>query len=208
MKRYLEEGNEEFQMMSNSNETFLSDLKNFGLNSDMLEIPYRVQILEEAKSLYPKNRLRQLLYLEQHTHLFTLNDRNDRTTMGASIECRDPFLDPNLVIGVASLKDSYFDTSGKGKMLLFNSIGKHLPDYITKHPKIGLSVPWNEYFLKQDEFRSHFESMENSPLFGFETFEKFRIKKIISDFKKDGITNYGMVRQLFFLTLWHSYHFE
>lgn len=208
MKRYLSEGDEEFQMMSNSNETFLSDLRNFGGNSDHLEIPYRVKILKEAKSLYPKNRLRQLLYLEQHTHLFTLNDRNDRTTMGASIECRDPFLDPNLVIGVASLQDSYFETSGKGKKLLFNSIGKHLPDYITKHPKIGLSVPWNEYFLKQDEFRTHFEKMENSPLFEFETFEKLQIKKIISDFKKDGSTNYGMVRQLFFLSLWHSYHFE
>lgn len=208
MKRYLSDGNEDFQIMSNSNETFLSDLKNFGGNSDHLEIPYRVQILEEAKSLYPKNHYRQLLYLEQHTHLFTLNDRNDRTTMGASIECRAPFLDPNLVIGVSSLQDAYFDTSGKGKKLLFNSIGKHLPDYITKHPKIGLSVPWNEYFLKMEEFRTHFENMENSPLFEFETFEKLRIKKIIADFKKDGVTNYGMVRQLFFLSLWHRSHFE
>jgi asparagine synthase (glutamine-hydrolysing) len=208
MKRYLSDGDEEFQMMSNSNENFLSDLKKLGGNTDHLEIPYRQQILAEAKSLYPANRLRQLLYLEQHTHLFTLNDRNDRTTMGASIECRDPFLDPNLVIGVASLSDQYFNTSGKGKKLLFNSVGKHLPDYITKHPKIGLSVPWNEYFLKQEEFRDHFEKMEKSPLFEFETFEKLQIKKIISDFKKDGITNYGMIRQLFFLSLWYSNHFK
>jgi asparagine synthase (glutamine-hydrolysing) len=208
MKRYLSDGDEEFQMMSNSNENFLSDLKKLGGNTDHLEIPYRQQILAEAKSLYPANRLRQLLYLEHHTHLFTLNDRNDRTTMGASIECRDPFLDPNLVIGVASLSDQYFNTSGKGKKLLFNSVGKHLPDYITKHPKIGLSVPWNEYFLKQEEFRDHFEKMEKSPLFEFETFEKLQIKKIISDFKKDGITNYGMIRQLFFLSLWYSNHFK
>lgn len=208
MKRYLSDGDEEFQMMSNSNENFLSDLKKLGGNTDHLEIPYRQQILAEAKSLYPANRLRQLLYLEQHTHLFTLNDRNDRTTMGASIECRDPFLDPNLVIGVASLSDQYFNTSGKGKKLLFNSVGKHLPDYITKHPKIGLSVPWNEYFLKQEEFRDHFEKMEKSPLFEFETFEKLQIKKIISDFRKDGMTNYGMVRQLFFLSLWYNYQFE
>ena len=208
IKRYLSDGDEEFQMMSNSNENFLSDLKKLGGNTDHLEIPYRQQILAEAKSLYPANRLRQLLYLEQHTHLFTLNDRNDRTTMGASIECRDPFLDPNLVIGVASLPDQYFNTSGKGKKLLFNSVGRHLPDYITKHPKIGLSVPWNEYFLKQEEFRDHFEKMEKSPLFEFETFEKLQIKNIISDFKKDGITNYGMIRQLFFLSLWYKYHFE
>lgn len=207
MKRYLAEGDEDFQMMSNSNETFLYDLKMLGGNVSALRIPYREQILAEAKSLYPRNRLRQLLYLEQHTHLFTLNDRNDRTTMGASIECRDPFLDPNLVIGVSSLPDKYFDTEGKGKKLLFDSVGKHLPDYITKHPKIGLSVPWNEYFLKQEEFREHFETMATSPLFRFETFEKLQIKKIISDFKSDGTTNYGMVRQLFFLSLWYRQHF-
>lgn len=208
MKRYLQEGGEEFQMMSNSNENFLSDVNRFGGIPGNLSIPYRIQILEEAKSLYPGNRLRQLLYLEQHTHLFTLNDRNDRTTMGASIECRDPFLDPNLVVGVASLKDEWFDTKGKGKKLLFDSIGKHLPDYITKHPKIGLSVPWNEYFLKQDEFKQHFEKMHKSVLFESKTFEKLQISKIIADFKRDGKTNYGMIRQLFFLSLWYDYQFE
>ena len=207
MKRYLAEGDEDFQMMSNSNETFLYDLKKLGGNTSALRIPYREQILSEAKSLYPNNRLRQLLYLEQHTHLFTLNDRNDRTTMGASIECRDPFLDPNLVMGIASLPDKYFDTQGKGKKLLFESVRKQLPDYITNHPKIGLSVPWNEYFLKQEEFREHFETMASCQLFKFETFEKLKIKKIISDFKSDGITNYGMVRQLFFLSLWYRQHF-
>lgn len=208
MKRYLSEGDEEFQMMSNSNETFLADLKKFGWTNNAMETPFRRSILDEAKSLYPKNRLRQLLYLEQHTHLYTLNDRNDRTTMGASIECRDPFLDPNLVCGVASLPDQYFNTSGKGKKLLFNSVGTHLPDYITKHPKIGLSVPWNQYFLQRDEFRSHLESIPGNPLMQFETFEKLQVSKILSDFKRDGITNYGMIRQLFFLTLWYNHHFS
>lgn len=112
------------------------------------------------------------------------------------------------MVGVASLSDSWFSTDGKGKRLLFDSIGRHLPDYITKHPKIGLSVPWNDYFLKQPEFKSHFEQMHLSPLFQFETFEKLRISQIIHDFRKDGITNYGMVRQLFFLSLWYKAQFE
>ncbi|PZV79136.1 asparagine synthase (glutamine-hydrolysing) [Algoriphagus aquaeductus] len=208
MKRYLAEGNQDFQMMSNSNETFLSDFKIYGGLGGELEVPYRREILDEAKSLYPNNRLRQLLYLEQHTHLFTLNDRNDRTTMGASIECRDPFLDPNLVIGVASLSDSWFDTRGKGKKLLFDSLGKHLPDYITKHPKIGLSVPWNEYFLRQDEFLTHFHTIQNSPILEYDTFQKLQVPKILKDFRQDGKTNYGLVRQLFFLTLWFKIQFE
>ena len=207
MKRYLKSGNEEFQMMSNSNEIFLSDFGDMKEEFGDLRIDFRERILEEAKSLYPTNRFRQLLYLEQHTHLYTLNDRNDRTTMGASIECRDPFLDPNLVIGAASLEDQYFDSNGKGKKLLFNSIGKHLPDYITKHPKIGLSVPWNEYFVKQEEFKHHFDQLEKSPLFEADLFQKMNIKKIKSDFVQDNSKNYGLLRQLFFISLWHKVHF-
>lgn len=208
MKRYLKSGNEDFQMMSNSNEIFLSDFDGMGVQLGDLNVEFRQRILEEAKSLYPSNRFRQLLYLEQHTHLYTLNDRNDRTTMGASIECRDPFLDPNLVIGTASLEDKYFDSEGKGKKLLFNSIGKHLPDYITKHPKIGLSVPWNEYFLKQEEFKSHFDQLEKSPIFEAPIFQKMNIKKIKADFVQDNTQNYGLIRQFFFLSLWHKVHFE
>jgi len=207
MKRYLAEGDQNFQMMCNSNEIFLSDLTNLGVSTENLRVAYRETILDEGKSLYPKNKLRQLLYLEQHTHLFTLNDRNDRATMAASIECRDPFLDPNLVIGVASLPDHYFNTKGKGKKLLLESIGLKLPEYITKHPKIGLSIPWNDYFIKDIEFSDYFDSISKSKLFEFETFEKLQISQIIKDFKIDGKTNYGIVRQLFFLSLWYRIQF-
>ncbi len=207
MKRYFQEGGQEFQMMSNSNENYLGEVNKVGGIPGELLIPFRVQMLEEAKTLYPCNRLRQLLYLEQHTHLCTLNDRNDRTTMGASIECRDPFLDKNLVIGAASLPDEWFNIEGKGKRLLIESEGRHLPEYITKHPKIGLSVPWNEYFLNQEEFRHHFERMHKSALFEFETFGQLQISRIIEDFRKDGKSNYGLVRQLFFLSLWYECQF-
>jgi asparagine synthase (glutamine-hydrolysing) len=43
------------------------------------------KIYEEAKSLYPGS-FRQALYFDQHTYLCSLLDRNDRCTMGASIE--------------------------------------------------------------------------------------------------------------------------
>ena len=49
--------------------------------------------------LYPGNLRRQALYFDQHTYLCSLLDRNDRCTMGASIECREPFLDQRLVAG-------------------------------------------------------------------------------------------------------------
>ena len=80
--------------------------KTYGINT-LPNNEYRKEIYNEAKSLYPNNLRRQALYFDQHTYLCSLLDRNDRCTMGASIECREPFLDPRLVIGLGSLVDRW-----------------------------------------------------------------------------------------------------
>ncbi|MFC3415202.1 asparagine synthase (glutamine-hydrolyzing) [Algoriphagus hitonicola] len=208
LKKYLGVENEDFQLMTNANEIFLKDLESLGIVFSNILPEYRVKTLEEAKKYFPNNRLRQLLYLEQHTHLQTLNDRNDRTSMGASIECRDPFLDPNLVVGACSLPDSAFSTKGKGKKLIFDTIGQKLPEYITNHPKIGLSVPWYKYFIENEEFRTSLEELPDSPLFKIGLFEALDIHKLVSDFKKNPQENYGLVRQLFFYSLWYDVQFK
>ncbi|MBB6327768.1 asparagine synthase (glutamine-hydrolyzing) [Algoriphagus iocasae] len=208
MKRYLGMGNREAEILMNANELYLADLKKLGVLSSDLLPDFRVKILEEAKKVYPNNRLRQLLYLEQHTHLYTLNDRNDRTTMGASIECRDPFLDPNLVIGVGSLPDKYFHIRGKGKDLLMNSIGKKLPEYITKHRKVGLSVPWDELILQNPILREHLENLPNSDLFLMKPYCYLDAKSIVENFKKNPKLYYPTIRQIFFTAMWFQTKFE
>ncbi len=79
---------------------------------------YRYQILKEAKELYPKNLQRQALYFDQHTYMCSLLDRNDRCTMGTSIECREPFLDQRLIAGLGTLKDDWLFTGKKGNLFL------------------------------------------------------------------------------------------
>ena len=80
--------------------------KLYGINAPPKN-EYRKQIYKDAKSLYPDNLRRQALYFDQHTYLCSLLDRNDRCTMGASIECREPFLDPRLIVGLGSLDDKW-----------------------------------------------------------------------------------------------------
>lgn len=202
MQRYLSVNNPDFQLLSNANELYLSDFQNLGLKSLNLLPEYRVKMLEEAKKFFPNNRLRQLLYLELHTHLCSLNDKNDRTTMGASIECREPFLDYRLVTGITSLPDSYFSTVGKGKWLSMNTIGKKLPDYIQNHEKIGLAIPWGKYFLENPVFRDHLETMHNSPFFQMGWLAYLDVKKIVAEFKADPEKNYPIMRLLFFNSFW------
>lgn len=208
MKRYLSAPNADFQLMTNANELYLADLKKLGLEFIKVLPEYRIQILEEAKVYYPGDHLRQLLYLEMHTHLCSLNDKNDRTTMGASIECREPFLDYRLVTGLFSLGTKYFSTSGKGKWLSMNTIGKKLPDFIQNHEKVGLAIPWAKYFIENPVFRDHLESMHKSPIFksGWMTF--LDIEKTVKEFKLDPITHYPLMRSLFFNSYWFKTQFE
>lgn len=208
LAHYLEFRNPDFHILTNSNELFLHDLKRLGLNSLNILPQYRIQKLEEAKKYFPKSKLRQLLYLDQQIHLGTLNDKNDRTTMGASIECREPFLDYRLVTGVNSLPDDCFSTNGKGKWLSMNTIGKELPDYIRNHEKIGLAIPWNKYFLEIPELRDHFENMHKSPLFEIGLFNYLDISKIVEDFKVNPVQNYSYVRSLFFNSYWYQVQFN
>ncbi|NVK53263.1 MAG: asparagine synthase (glutamine-hydrolyzing) [Flavobacteriaceae bacterium] len=208
IKRYISFSNPGFHILSNSNDWFLQDLENLGLGSLNVLSTYRIDKLEEAKRYFPKNPLRQLLYLDHFTYLASLNDKNDRTTMGASIECREPFLDHRLVTGINSLADQYFSTKGKGKWLSMNSIGKKLPDYIQNQEKIGLAIPWDRYFLEYDEFRDHLEHMHQSPLFQMGWLNYLDVKKIVQDFKHYPSKNYHLIRPLFFNSYWYKLQFR
>jgi len=207
MKRYLTIKNPDFHILTNANEWYLGDFKKMGLDFLNLLPTYRVQMLEEAKKYHPKNKLRQLLYLEQFTHLCSLNDKNDRTTMGASIECREPFLDYRLVTGIGSLGDENFSTAGKGKWLSMNSIGKKLPDYIQNHEKIGLAIPWDKYMLEIPELREHLETMHQSPLFEMGWLKYLQVEKIVQEFILNPKKNYYTIRQLFFTSYWYKIQF-
>lgn len=207
IKRYLSLYNPDFHILTNANEWYLSDFKKMGLEHLNLLPEYRIQMLKEAKKYHPKNKLRQLLYLEQFTHLCSLNDKNDRTTMGASIECREPFLDYRLVTGIGSLGDENFSTAGKGKWLSMNSIGKKLPEYIQHHEKIGLAIPWDRYMLEIPELREHLESMHQSPLFEMGWLKYIQVEQIVKDFILNPKNNYHSIRQLFFTSYWYKIQF-
>ena len=207
MQKYLYTANQSSEIMMNANNLYLKDLENHGIGGLNLLPEYRIQILKEAKTYFPKQPLRQLMYLEQFTHVPSLNDRNDRVSMGASIENREPFEDHRLLSGAFSLPQQYFSTKGKGKQLLMNSIGSKLPKYITQHRKIGLSIPWDDIMLNHPYFRSHLEKMHLSPFFKMGKMGQIDVKAIVNNFKEGKKEDYVIMRQLFFLSLWYDTYF-
>ena len=163
---------------------------------------YRNQIYKEAQSLYPDNLRRQALYFDQHTYLCSLLDRNDRCTMGASIECREPFLDQRLVVGLGSLEDKWLFTGKKGKFILKSAMKERLPEAILKFKKVGLSAPWGDYLTKSPAFKEELESFSKSELFQIPYFEHIHIQKLIQNLQKGDIRMIPYIMPLFMMHIW------
>ncbi|MFV5695038.1 asparagine synthase (glutamine-hydrolyzing) [Flavobacterium sp. LB3P122] len=186
----------------NGSNNYPNDIaKIFGINAPPKN-EYRKQIYKDAKSLYPNNLRRQALYFDQHTYLCSLLDRNDRCTMGASIECREPFLDPRLIIGLGSLEDKWLFTGKKWKFILKSAMEKRLPDEILKFTKVGLSVPWGDYITKSPAFKEELESFSKSDLFQIPYFEHINIQKLVQNLQKGDTRMTSYIMPLFMMHIW------
>lgn len=163
---------------------------------------YRYKIYKEAKSLYPNSLRRQALYFDQHTYLCSLLDRNDRCTMGASVECREPFLDPRLIVGLGSLEDKWLFTGIKGKFILKNAMKERLPDEILKFRKVGLSAPWGDYLTKSPVFKDELESFIKSDLFQMPYLEHINIQKLVHKLQQGDTRITPYIMPLFMMHIW------
>jgi asparagine synthase (glutamine-hydrolysing) len=73
--------------------------------------------------------------------------RVDKMSMGASIECRVPFLDHKFVEFALSLPQRVVHRPGQPKSLLKKAVAGLLPDEIIHRPKQGFGVPITEWFV-------------------------------------------------------------
>lgn len=202
LARYSQIKDNDDLVMFNGSNIYPNDIaKTFGINSPPKN-EYRKQILEEAKYLYPNNLRRQALYFDQHTYLCSLLDRNDRCTMGASIECREPFLDQRLIVGLGSLEDKLFFTGKKWKYILKSAMAERLPEEILKFKKVGLSVPWGDYLIKSQGFVEELESFSKSSLFKMPYFENIDAGKLVQNLRKGDTKMIPYIMPMFMMHIW------
>ena len=176
-------------------------LKTYGITSAPLN-KYRYQIYDEAAELYPNNLRRQALYFDQQTYLRSLLHRNDRTTMGASIECREPFLDQRLISGLGSLDDKWLFTGKKGKFILKSAMQEYLPESILNFKKIGLSAPWGDYLLNSPVFKQEAASFAKSDIFQLPYLQSINAPKLIHRLQKGDTTMTAYIMPLFMMHIW------
>ncbi len=195
-------------ILFNGTSIYPEDINLFYGQKEKPENTYRYQILKEAKELYPNNPQRQALYLDQHTYMCSLLDRNDRCTMGASIECREPFLDQRLIAGLGTLDDKWLFTGKKGKYILKSVMKTKLPQEIIDFRKIGLSAPWDAYLLSNSKFKSELDDFAKSDIFNMPFLENINGKKLVNQIQKGDKKIIPYVMPLFMLHIWQKNYFQ
>lgn len=204
--RYARIGSKRDLVLYNGSNLFPEDVRKLYGVSDTPKNAYRKKIYEEARSLYPGSLRRQALYFDQHTYLCSLLDRNDRCTMGASIECREPFLDPRLIVGLGTLDDNWFFRGKKGKYIQKKAMEDRLPQDILHFRKIGLSAPWGDYLKKSPAFAEEMEAFRKSPIFELPYLSGVNAYALTDALRKDDPYASTAVMPLFMLHIWTRYY--
>ncbi len=200
--RYSKIKKEEDLVMYNGSNFYPNDISEiFGIIKQP-ENSYRKKIYQEAKSLYPNSLQRQALYFDQHTYMCSLLDRNDRCTMGASIECREPFLDQRLLAGLGSLEDDWLFKGKKGKFVMKQAMKSRLPNEIINFKKVGLSSPWGDYLIKNPTFIDEFEALKKSDIFEMPYLENINATKLVTSVQKGDMSFLPYILPLFMLHIW------
>jgi asparagine synthase (glutamine-hydrolysing) len=197
----LMNGQDDF-VLYNACDILPSDLAVLGFSpgDDFL---YRRQALAEAKSVYPGEPVRQAMYLDQHTFLTSVLDRNDRATMGASVECRVPFLDYRLVEGLAALPSGVLLHGYRSKPLLRAAFGQRLPKTLLWHRKWGFGVPWQQYFQQIPCFRDCIAGLADQPPIRDGPFDRAALKRMTDGYLGGDVTQHPLLLQFFFVSVWH-----
>lgn len=207
LARFLALGSLRRHLLFNACDVLPDDLEPLGLRPGR-PFDFREAILDEAVDLYPGEPLRQAMYSDQHTFLCSVLDRNDRMTMGASIECRVPFLDYRLVEGLAALPSSVLLAGLRGKALLRRAMRSRLPRAVRRHRKWGFGVPWVRYLRQRAEMRDLVSSLSDQDPIRAGACDRRRVRDLVDDFLKGDVSHASLIRQLVMIAAWHRACFE
>jgi asparagine synthase (glutamine-hydrolysing) len=203
LSRFLRLGSNDAFVLFNACDVLPTDLAGVGMRPSVC-FPYREAVLEEARGLYPHEPCRQAMYTDQHTFLCSILDRNDRMTMGASIECRVPFLDYRLVEGLAALPTSSLLGHTRGKLLLRRAVGERLPKAVLRKPKWGFGVPWAQHLRRVPQLRELVASLASSPPVSNGPFDRAAVDRMVIAFLAGDHRHDPLVRQLLMVSLWYE----
>jgi asparagine synthase (glutamine-hydrolysing) len=202
LNRFLGLGNLDRFVLYNACNVLPHELGDIGFRHAE-QFTYREHVLREARALYPGEPLRQAMYSDQHTFLCSLLDRNDRMTMGASIECRVPFLSMELLEVAAALPSAQLLAGRGNKPLLRRALGHRLPRSVLGYRKWGFGVPWGTYMRDVAPLRELVSQLPETEPVRSGPFDRGRLARAIDGFLGGSSASQSLILQLLLVTTWY-----
>ncbi len=153
------------------------------LNSNFVRSNYDHYNSDWKFSLKGNNFNRYLMNHITHKTLNNILQYEDVSSMRQSIEIRSPFMDYRLMEFAFSIPNDLKFKKGITKIIQRETIGKSLPDSITKNrKKIGFNTPFTEYVSGDPSFKSYILDTLNSASFSSKNiWNAEKIKKIFEN---------------------------
>ena len=123
--------------------------------------------------------------------------------MAASVECRPPFLDHNLVQTAFNLESSHKVKGLSGKWIIKEIARTLLPDSIVDRKKVGFKVPLDNWF-KNDLYDYANDMLLGSNSFVKSYFDTKYMAKMLSDHKSERSNEGIRIWTLLGLEVWHQ----
>lgn len=174
-----------------------------GLAGNGDAMPFRKETIARAQELY-NDPVRQVMFYEQNTYLQSILDRNDRMTMGASIECREPFLDYRIVEWAASLPTPVLTAGGMRKLALRKAVADLLPPEVLAHPKWGFATPLQTYMRSIEKIKRYILKLPESGFIQSAPLQRGKARQSVSAFLAGDDSCLPLVRQLLMMSVWHD----
>ena len=122
-----------------------------------------------------------LFTYDQQTYLLPLLQRQDRMSMAAGLEAREPFLDHHLVEWANGLSADVKLAGGVRKSLLKNMALKWLPAEIVNRRKVGFEMPLGEWLRPQGALAHRVQSLREADSFAARVTNRNVIEQLINE---------------------------
>jgi len=124
--------------------------------------PEREALLARARRR-SQSVIGQTLFFDQRGYMPSLLARLDKVSMSAALECRVPFLDPELLAWSESLADKWKLRPGRSnKYIVKKAAEKWLPRDLIYRRKVGFGTPVGEWFKNPHGLGRYFDLLTDT----------------------------------------------
>lgn len=169
---------------------------------DWDDVPFAYR---DAAATGSTHALRRALRYDQQTYLASVLATADRSTMGAGLEGRAPFLDPDVADHAAGLEPRELFARGIGKAPLRRALHADLPPSILRRTKRGWTAPWQRYLREVPSLRDRVRSLPSQALIQDAPLDHAAVALAVNSFLEGGAGgDFSLVWALVRISVWHD----